>query len=1219
MNTTASNLEIIAQVSSSPELSNWLQHEHISIAFTTYQTNRLILLGSNPESGLTVKEQVFDKPMGLYGNDHSLYMSTRYQIWQLDNCLLPGEIHQQSDRLYIPSRSYTTGDLNVHDLVLDAIGTPLFINTDFSCLATIKSGYSFAPVWQPPFITKLVAEDRCHLNGLAMVAGKPTYVTACSATDKAAGWRDHRQNGGIVIHIPSDEIIATNLSMPHSPRWYQNKLWVLNAGTGELGYLDDGKFVPITFCSGFVRGLAFWGNYALVGTSKLRTRNFTGLALENRLQAEKKQAECGLLVINLKNGEIVHWLRLETVIEELFDVVVLPGVSQPKALGFENEDIQRLITFPGSQGIVTSKPTVKRSSLNNAAIVTEKSESVNFKFQQVYHLNAESLAPYDPYTFPSLQQRWQTQPQRGELVGVSASLGGEMVGFAIGELLPNFQAELLSLFVAPIHRQQGICTQMMVFLERELLQQNAREIKVIYAPTTLTAQALEPMLQKLGWQLPININQGEMRLSRKQLIPLVNNLNNNIYPGARSQFEEGKKLVKLGDLEKAVGCFQAAIKIQPDYIPAYNQLGNTWQGLGKFEEAISAYQKLLEINPHVAAAYCNLGAIWQLQNQDEQAIAAYQKAIEIKPDFTLAHLNLGKLYTNQRHFFLAQTCLQTALDLEPNLAETHYQLGNILQQMGELSKAIACFQNALKLQPNFIDALHNLGCLLLLQPELTQAQRCFQQILIFEPDHIKAHINLGQVLKLQNQLPQALASYNRALELDPQETFALYEIEHLKLRLCNWDNYDQRMQTLQTSIIANLNRKQPTPLPPLNLNNFLLPLKLHQPVARNWVRPTIRAMKDIKALCAFTHIVAPVPKLRVGYVSADFREHSVGVLIHQIFQHHDRTKFQVYGYHLINATDEFTTQIQDGCDVFVSLAGLSPEAAARRIHDDGIHILIDLLGYTTFSRPEIFALQPAPLQIQYLGYPGTMGAEFMQYILADRWLIPPELAPHYSEQVLELPHAFVASPLDISPQPLTRADFGLPTDRFVFCCFNRSDKFDPHCFQVWMRILQQVPNSILWLIETSPLVSQTLRQICQRSGIRPDRLIFSNRLPLSEYLAAYRFADLFLDTFIYNADATAVNALWAGLPVLTCPGETFASRMGASICAAAGLENLICDSWSSYEQKAVYLATNPQALADILAVLQNREQLPLFQIKEWVFQLELAYQRAWHNLCLEDV
>jgi tetratricopeptide (TPR) repeat protein len=275
-------------------------------------------------------------------------------------------------------------------------------------------------------------------------------------------------------------------------------------------------------------------------------------------------------------------------------------------------------------------------------------------------------------------------------VGVSASLEGEMVGFAIAELLPNFQAELLSLFVAPIHRQQGICTQMMVFLERELLQQNAREIKVIYAPTTLTTQALEPMLQKLGWQLPINIGKGEMRLSRKQLMPLANrltNITNNIHPGARSQFEEGKKLVKLGDLEKAVGCFQAAIKIQPDYIPAYNQLGNTWQGLGKFEEAISAYQKLLEINPHVAAAYCNLGAIWQLQNQDEKAIAAYQKAIEIKPDFTLAHLNLGKLFINQGHLFPAQTCLQTALDLDPNLAETHYQLGNILKQMGEFSKA----------------------------------------------------------------------------------------------------------------------------------------------------------------------------------------------------------------------------------------------------------------------------------------------------------------------------------------------------------------------------------------------------------------------------------------------------------------------------------------------------------------------------------------------------
>ncbi len=1192
-------------ISASPELSIWLQSEHISIAFTTYQTNRLIFLGSNPKIGLTVSEQQFDKPMGLYAHDQSLYMSSRYQIWRLDNSLLSGETHQESDRLYIPSQSYTTGDLNVHDVVLDSTDTPLFVNTDFSCLATLKPGYSFAPVWQPPFITKLVAEDRCHLNGLAMVGGQPTYVTACGATDNAAGWRDHRLNGGIVIHIPSNEIIVNNLSMPHSPRWYQNKLWLLNAGTGELGYLDENKFVPITFCPGFVRGLAFWGNYALVGMSKLRSRNFTGLALETRLRAEDKVAECGLLIINIKNGQIVHWVRFETVVEELFDVVVIPGVRQPQALGFDTEDIQRLITFPGSQGIVTSKPRVKPPRLESSEIL----QAATFKFQQVYHLNAESLAPYDDYTFPSLQKRWQTQPQRGELVGVSASMNGEMVGFAIAEILPNFQAELISLFVAPIYRQQGICSRMMVFLERELLKENARQIEVIYTPTNLTKQALEPILQKLGWETPILINH-QLKTGRKIFSPPVNYIN----PAARFQFEQGKKLAQQGDLEQAILCWQTAINLQPDYLAAYNQLGNAWQTIGKWTEAIAAYDKLLEINPNVAAAHCNLGAIWQLQNQSEKAILAYQKAIEIQPNFVITHLNLGKLLANQGNLLKARNSLQTALNLKPDIAEIHYQLGNILLQVGDISQAVTCFQNALKIQPNFIDAIHQLGCVFMLQQKLDQSQKCFEQILIYAPDHIKSHINLGHVFKLQNQLPQALASYERVLALNPNETYILYQLEHLKLSLCDWENYDQRMQTLHTSIVDNLNQKQPTGLQPHLLSYFPFPLQLHQFVAQAWVRPIIRAMKDIKTLCAFTHSVQPVEKLRIGYLSADFREHPVGLLLYQIFQYHNRTKFEVYGYSLVDANDEYTAQIQAGCDVFVNLSHFSPEAAARRIYADGIHILIDLLGYTTHSRPEILALEPAPIQIQYLGYPDTMGAAFIRYILADRWLIPPELAPHYTEQVLELPHAFVASPLEISQRPLSRGDFGLPADGFVFCCFNRYDKFDPQCFHSWMQILQQVPDSVLWLIESLPSVSQTLRQTAQQAGIKPERLVFTPRLPLAEYLATYRLADLFLDTYVYNGGITAVQALSVGLPILTCPGKTFASRMAASVCAAAGLQQLICNSLSSYEQQAVYLAKNPPALKALRAVLQDQEKLPLFQPQQWISELESVYQAVWQQL-----
>lgn len=459
-------------------LWHWLNALQISLSFTTYQTNRLFLIGCKPDGRLAVNERLFDKPMGLYAKNDSLYMACRYQIWQLENRLAVGETHQGCDRLYVPSISYTTGDLNVHDVVVDNNQKLLFINTDFSCLATLRAGYNFDPVWQPPFISKLVAEDRCHLNGLAMQGGEPAYATACSQTDTAAGWRNHRVDGGIVIHIPSDEIITVGLSMPHSPRWYRGKLWLLNSGTGEFGFLDGEKFMPVVFCPGFVRGLAFVGDFAVVGLSKLRSKTFAGLALETRLAADGKTAQCGLMVVDLNTGVIEHWLYLNGVVEELFDVVVLPNVRLPRAIGFQDDDIDRLVTFPNSGGLVITKPTVKRPGLGRPVQTpglprpdhSPKQEHLTIKYQQVFHLNSENLAPYDAMTYPSLQTRWQTQPPRGELLGVSASVSGEMVGFAVAEhfVQPDSEqvAELLSLFVLPAYRHQGIGTTLVRHLQK---------------------------------------------------------------------------------------------------------------------------------------------------------------------------------------------------------------------------------------------------------------------------------------------------------------------------------------------------------------------------------------------------------------------------------------------------------------------------------------------------------------------------------------------------------------------------------------------------------------------------------------------------------------------------------------------------------------------------------------------------------------------------------
>ncbi|GFE69413.1 TIGR03032 family protein [Chroococcus sp. FPU101] len=517
----------LLKISASDSLLLWLQQEHVSLAFTTYQTNRLFLIGITNEGKIAAHERLFDKPMGLYAVDEQIYLSTRYQIWRLDNHLSAGEMwgncalasrDLQADRLYVPRTAYTTGDLNVHDVVLDNLHNVIFVNTDFSCLATLSPDYSFVPIWQPSFISKLVAEDRCHLNGLAMKEGKPAYVTACSTTDTAAGWRNHRKDGGVVIDVSSNEIMIRGLSMPHSPRYYQGKLWLLNSGTGELGYIEGEKFVPIAFCPGFLRGLAFWGDVAIVGLSKLRARTFTGLVLEERLAKDGKSPQCGLMVISLSTGEVLHWLHLDGIVEELFDVAVLSNVRRPQAVGLQNDEIQRLVTFPSSGGIVITKPTAQSPSLGQPAPVAglpkphpnpllqrEGTIKDQIKYQRVYHLNPSNLLPYDDLTFPRLSQRWTNIPQRGELIGISGSVAGKIIGFAIAEILTNGIAELISLLVLPSYQGLGIGTRLVHALEIELVKNECHIIQIIYQISDLTSIALDPLLQKLNWQLkPLN-------------------------------------------------------------------------------------------------------------------------------------------------------------------------------------------------------------------------------------------------------------------------------------------------------------------------------------------------------------------------------------------------------------------------------------------------------------------------------------------------------------------------------------------------------------------------------------------------------------------------------------------------------------------------------------------------------------------------------------------
>jgi uncharacterized protein (TIGR03032 family) len=340
------------EISASRQFVSWLREHRLSLAFTTYQSGKLFLIGTKPDGKLSVFERTFERCMGLaVAGAQTLWMSSVYQLWRFENAIPPGSTAPGGyDALFVPQLAYTTGDVDAHDIALDREGRPVFINTLFSCIAAPSETHSFRVVWKPPFITKLAAEDRCHMNGLAMRDGAPAYVTAVSTTDVHEGWREHRRDGGVIVDVQTDEIITRGLSMPHSPRWHDGTLYVLNSGAGEFGRIDlaTGRFDPICFCPGYARGLAIVGNFAVIGLSTCReNRTFSGLPLDDALAAKNVAPRCGLLVVDLRTGDIAHSLNITGIVRELYDVAILPGTIMPSALGFKTEEIRRTITIEG--------------------------------------------------------------------------------------------------------------------------------------------------------------------------------------------------------------------------------------------------------------------------------------------------------------------------------------------------------------------------------------------------------------------------------------------------------------------------------------------------------------------------------------------------------------------------------------------------------------------------------------------------------------------------------------------------------------------------------------------------------------------------------------------------------------------------------------------------------------------------------------------------------
>jgi predicted O-linked N-acetylglucosamine transferase (SPINDLY family) len=626
-----------------------------------------------------------------------------------------------------------------------------------------------------------------------------------------------------------------------------------------------------------------------------------------------------------------------------------------------------------------------------------------------------------------------------------------------------------------------------------------------------------------------------------------------------------------GDLERAIQLFDEVIRRKGDHAEAYYKRANALNGLGRWESALADYDQAIAVNPEYANAYCNRGTVLERLNRWDEALVSYNRAVALNPGDHLAYYNRGSVLKRLERIDEALASYERAIALKSDYVEAYLNRGNVLQELHRHEAAVASYDRAIQLKPIFAEAFQARGSSL---------------------------FNLGR-------FEAAIASYDQAIVLKPDYKFILGMRRYAKMQICDWDDLAPDLERLTQGLRNSTAVCSPFPLLPLVDSATLQRL-----AARIWVREQ----------CPPNATLATIPsyprgdRIRIGYFSADFRSHPVSLLAAELFETHDRSRFEITAFAFgPEAGDAMRTRLERAFDRFVDVRDRSDIEVTLLARELGIDIAVDLGGFTEYSRTRIFALRAAPIQVNYLGYPGTMGAEYMDYLIGDRTVVPEAQQRHYTEKIVYLPDSYLPhdSSRTISDTVLTREELGLPPTGFVFCCFNNSYKIMPGTFDGWMRILSRVENSVLWLSQNNPTAASNLRQEAARRGVDAERLIFANRLSsLPEHLARHRAADLFLDTRPYNAHATAIDALWAGLPVLTCIGESFPGRVAASLLKAIELPALITSTAEQYEELAVQLASNPQRLAQIRQQLaSNRLKTPLFDTRAFTRHLEAAYAR----------
>ena len=683
---------------------------------------------------------------------------------------------------------------------------------------------------------------------------------------------------------------------------------------------------------------------------------------------------------------------------------------------------------------------------------------------------------------------------------------------------------------------------------------------------------------------------------------------NEVYPNTPLLFNLiGACYKSLGQLEGSAKMFETAVNIKPDYAEAHKNLGITLKDLGRLDAAVDSLNQAIAIDPNYVDAHYNLAITLKDLNQFDDAVKSYQKVLEVNPNFAQAYNNLGNLLKDLGQTDESIKNYQKAIEINPNFAHAYNNLGSALMSIGSLKESINIFEKSVSIDSSNILAHYNLGNALNVLGHVKAGIKSIKRAIEIDPKFAEGYKTLGNIYRKLKQREKALICYERAYEIKPDMDFIVGSLINIKMHLCIWANFDKQLEDLVIGI--NKNQKVIGSFNLLGLADDPSLQRKTTEIRMNSAHPKSHILSKINPYLNHS-------KIRIGYFSADFKIHPVSTLTAELYEVHDRDHFEVHAFSFgPDTNDEMNLRIKEGVDHFHNIEVMSHKDIALLARSLEIDIAVDLGGLTEAAKTDIFAMSAAPIQLSYIGFLGTMAADYYDYLIADPVMIPRESQKHYAEKIVYLPSFQVNDSKDLPPEiTLSREDVGLPETGFVFCCFNNTWKITPTVFDSWTRILNAVKGSVLLIYIDNKTAEKNLINEIKTRGIDSKRVIFADRYERPEYLARYRVADLFLDTHPYNAGTTASDALKMGLPLLTMQGKSFNSREAASILTSINLPELITNTPEEYEALAIELATNPDKLNAIKDKLKsNLSTAPLFDTKRFTKNIESAYTQMYER------